>query len=178
MPSRRIRWKWLLSIMVCAGALHLVAVWALPRVIMWRLMSSSGMESASGVFKPPMTDANQRRVVMPSPDLLYAACVIDANQRPVRVRADPKLPNYWSIALYAANSDNFFVINDRQLGGRPVDLVVHASGVSAQSLPPGVRTVVAPGGRVLLLMRLLVADYALEREALEAARQSLRCEPA
>ena len=40
------------------------------------------------------------------------------------IRADPKTRSYWSIALYAANSDNFFVVNDRQAGGRPVDLVL------------------------------------------------------
>jgi len=170
--------RWLIGLLLCAVAVHLLAVWALPRVIMWRLMSSGGMQAQTGVFLPPMTDASQRRVVMPSPDLLYAACVIDASTQPVRVRADPQWSSYWSIALYAANSDNFFVINDRQAAGKPVDLVIHAPAATPPALPAGTQAVAAPTDRVLLLMRLLVADYGAQRTALEAARRSLRCDPA
>jgi hypothetical protein len=44
-------------------------------------------------------------------------------------------------------------------------------------LPAGAKVVTAPSGRGLLLMRVLVGDYAAEREAVEAARRSLRCTP-
>ena len=180
--SRALRsWptRWL-ALLALAAAVHLAAVWALPRAIMWRLASggSSNMPSEGGVLLPPMTDHTQRRVVMPSPDLLYAICSYDLATRPLRLRADPKLPTYWSIALYAANSDNFFVLNDRQAAGAPVDLVLIGPDMAKPgALPAGARLVKAPGGRGLLLMRVLVGDYAAEREAVEAARRSLRCTP-
>jgi len=117
-------------------------------------------------------------VVMPSPDLLYATCAFDVRQRPLRIQADPKLPGYWSIALYAANSDNFFVLNDRQAAGAPVDLVLVGPDTAKPGvLPAGAKVVTAPGGRGLLLMRVLVGDYAVERESVEAARRTLRCTP-
>ena len=53
------------------------------------------------------------------------------------------------------------------------------SSVTAKpgALPAGAKVVTAPSGRGLLLMRVLVGDYAAEREAVEAARRSLRCTP-
>jgi uncharacterized membrane protein len=181
-PLRRARGRalrGLLLFLAIAAVVHLLAVWALPRAIMWRLSATASAEERAGVYLPPMTDATQRRIVMPSPDLLYATCSIDVSERPLRIRAEPKTPNYWSIALYASNSDNHFVLNDRQAGGAPVDLVVVGPKAYAQApaLPPGARVVNAPTPKGLLLMRVLVADYAAEREVVEAARRTLRCEP-
>ena len=158
----RIRNPWYCRLEVLAAVAlltHVLVVWAIPYVI-------------------PMTDAPSRRVVMPSPDLLYALCPFDVRQQPFRIQADPHPPGYWSIALYAANSDNFFVLNDRQAAGAPVDLVlVGPETGKASALPAGAKVVTAPSGRGLLLMRVLVGDYAAEREAVEAARRSLRCTP-
>lgn len=175
---RRLRHGLLL--LAAAAAVHLLAVWALPRVVMHRLSASALPEERSSVVLPPMTDHTQRRIVMPSPDMLYAACALDLSERPMRIRADPRTEHYWSIALYAANSDNFFVINDRQAAGAPVDLLLLGPGPYAQPpVPaPGARTVTSPTAKGLLLMRLLVADYAAEQAVVEAARRTLRCEPA
>jgi hypothetical protein len=38
--------------------------------------------------------------------------------------ANPRLTGYWSLALYASNTDNFFVLNDHDAGMRPVKLLV------------------------------------------------------
>ena len=164
--------------LVCA--VHAVALWLVPRAIMQRVLSSvpEAGDRARGAYFPPMTDASQRRIVMPSPDLLYATCVFDLSSRPLRVRADPKTRGYWSIALYAANSDNFFVINDRQAQGRPVDLLLVGSDRGAVTAPDGALVVRAPGARGMLLMRVLTGDYATEKAEVEAARRTLSCEPA
>lgn len=173
------------AVAAIAAGVHLLAVWALPRLIMHRVLTTTPAElgarndaqAAATVYFPPMTDAAQRRIVLPSPDLLYAVCRFDLARAPLRVRADPKLPGYWSVALYAANSDNFFAVNDRQLAGQPLDLVVVGTqGSTPSALPPGARVVVAPSARGLVLMRVLVADYAAERERVEAARRTLRCD--
>jgi uncharacterized membrane protein len=168
----------LAAVAVAAVAIHAAVVWALPRLIMQRVVAASAPERSAGVFLPPMTDHEQRRIVMPSPDLLYAACAFDVGEQPLRVQADPRAPGYWSIALYASNSDNFHVLNDRQAAGRPVDLVVVGpkAYASAPAVPAGATLVTAPTARGLLLMRVLVADYAAERAVVEAARATLRCE--
>ena len=178
----RRRSPWYLRIELLAAVTlltHLAVVWAIPPVIMAVLSASAPAEGRGPgvVYFPPMTDHTQRRVVMPSPDLLYATCAFDVRRQPLRIQADPKLPGYWSIALYASNSDNFFVLNDRQAAGAPVDLVLVAPGSAPAGLPPGAKVVTAASGRGLLLMRVLVGDYAGEREAVEAARRTLRCTP-
>ena len=47
----------------------------------------------------------------------------------------------------------------------------------ASVIPPGARTVTTPSPKGLLLMRVLVADYTSQKEVVEAARRTLRCEP-
>lgn len=160
-----------------ASAAHLLTVWALPRAIMQAVLAQMPAGAAGGAYLPPMTDHLQRRIVMPSPDLLYASCAFDLRERPLRIRADPKMPDYWSIALYDANSDNFFVLADRDAAGRPVDLVLTSADTPAPSLPAGARRVDAPSARGLLLMRVLVGDPASGQAEAESARRSLRCEP-
>jgi uncharacterized membrane protein len=179
LSSRRRLWAWRIgATLALAAAVHLLAVWAVPRVIMGHVLSAAQPEKTTGVFLPPMTDASARRIVMPSPDLLYATCAFDVGTRPLRIRADPKSPRYWSIALYADNSDNFFVINDREAAGKPIDIVLIGPKAYAQApaLPAGANVIDAPSARGLLLMRVLVADYAAEKSVVEAARGTLSCE--
>jgi uncharacterized membrane protein len=177
-PRGRRWWPRVAALLAAAAAIHALAVWAVPRAIMQRVIASAAPERSAGVFLPPMTDASQRRIVMPSPDLLYALCAFDVGAAPLRIRADPRAPNYWSIALYASNSDNFFVLNDRQAAGRPVDLVLLGPRAypAPPAIPEGATRVSAPTERGLLLMRVLVGDWAAEREAVEAARGTLSCE--
>lgn len=176
---RRSPWYLRLEVLVgLALVTHMLVVWAIPYGIMAALSAAAPAEGRGPglVYFPPMTDHTQRRVVLPSPDLLYATCAFDVRQQALRIQADPKLAGYWSIALYAANSDNFFVLNDRQAAGAPVDIVLVAPGAAIPpALPDGARVVTATSGRGLLLMRVLVGNYAAEREAVEAARRTLRC---
>lgn len=173
----------ILTLATTAVLVHLGAIWAAPRLVMGVLLQgpqSRELNMHNQAAYPPPVDANSRRVVMPSPDMLYSVCAFDLRQGPLRIRANPRLDNYWSIALYGANSDNFFVLNDRQAGSAPVDLwLVADAGNSAQGSPPsGAQVVVSPSRTGLLLMRVLTGDYAAEKERVEAARRTLRCESA
>lgn len=172
-----------LGMLLTAVLVHLLAVWATPRLIMNRVMSASVtsyFKPVRGVVFPPPVDASSRRVVMPSPDLLYSLCVYDLGDGPLRISAQPELDTYWSVALYADNSDNFFVQNDRQTGGGRLDLwlVSQGANTSAPTVPEGSRVVVSPSRRGLLLMRVLTGDYETEKALLERARRTLQCGPA
>ncbi len=166
---------------IVAATAHALTVWAVPRLIMDRIIvlgaADSGLERANGVTLPPPTDHTQRRIVMPSPDLLYATCFFDLTDEPMRVTLSTDYPRYWSIALYASTSDNFFVVNDRSAPDGRVELIVTAaSHDSATSIPQNSETqVVSPTHRGMLLMRLLVNDDPEVRAAAESARRSLRC---
>ena len=113
-------------------------------------------------------------------DRLYAVCIYDLTQAPLRITASPGLDTYWSIALYAANSDNFFVINDRQVGKGAVDIWLVSPDGNARTppVPAGAQVVVSPSKEGFLLMRVLTSDYASEAAVLEPARRSLACTPA
>jgi len=171
-----------LTLITTAILVHILAVWAAPRLIMQVLMHGPIAQTMNmqnrAAFPPPVTAA-ARTVVMPSPDLLYSVCVFDVRDGPVRISANPKLKSYWSIALYAANSDNFFVINDRKSGNKPVDLWLVSGGGSPNTppIPAGAQVVVAPSRTGFLLMRVLTGDYEAEKAVIEPARHTLTCTP-
>jgi uncharacterized membrane protein len=156
-----------------AVLVHLLAVWAAPDIIM-RVAGNKIGAGIGGVLHAPPITAQSRTIVLPSPDMLYSVCLFDLSTGPMHITANPKLSSYWSIALYAANSDNFFVLNDQQARGKPVDLQL-VSSQSAAAASPG--AVVAPTDSGLLLMRVLTGDYEAEKAVLEPARRSLQCTP-
>lgn len=187
--------RWLALGLLFAALAHLATVWALPRLIMREAMgriaqetdAQSAPQAATGVYLPPPTDHTQRRIVLPSPDLLYATCALDLSKGPVRITARVEHPRYWSVALYGANSDNFFVVNDRSTAARPsaphrLDLQVVPPGTDRATLATDAGSVVveAPGAKVLLLMRLLLTDDPTDLPMAQVARATLRCggEPA
>jgi len=172
-----------ITLLVTALLVHLLAVWAAPRLIMQVLMNGPAaqkMNMHNQAAFPEAVTAKSRSVVMPSPDMLYSVCAYDLREGPLRVHAAPALRNYWSIALYAANSDNFFVRNDRQAAGRPVDLWLVAPGGDPQQKPPpaDAEVVVSPSRTGFLLMRVLTTDYQAEKAVVEPARRTLQCTPA
>lgn len=167
------------SFIAAVVLIHLLTIWAAPRLIMQVVMNGPRAQTVNmqnrAAFTPPITSAS-RDVVMPSPDMLYSMCVFDLNKGPVRVTANPELKSYWSIALYAANSDNFFVVNDRQAGGAPVDLWLVGPETKSVAAPAGSKQVDSPSTQGFLLMRVLTGNYEAEKSVVEPARRTLRCE--
>jgi len=170
----------LLALLLVAVAAHALTVWALPRLIMaevLRVTRNEGATSSGAVLRPPPADHTARRIVMPSPDLLYATCSLDLSEQAAKISADIDYPRYWSIALYADNSDNFMVRNDREHGARALRWLIVASDASYPvAAAPDVEIIKAPGSRVLLLLRMLLPEDEAGRSAAEAARKTLRCD--
>ena len=107
----------------------------------------------------------------PSPDLLYSKCVYDVSGGPVRI-VTPVPDGYWSMSVYAANTDLVAVVNDRELPEHRLDVVLATSG---QSTPEGARVIRVPQPRGVALFRTLVSDPAQETP-LDALRREGRCE--
>ncbi len=106
----------------------------------------------------------------PSPDLLYSKCVYDVSAAPVRITT-PVPDGYWSMSVYAANTDLVAVVNDRELPERGLDAVLALEG---QAVPAGVRVIRVPMARGAALFRSLVRDAA-DEPALDALRRRGRC---
>jgi uncharacterized membrane protein len=181
--------RWLALGLAVAVLMHLLTVWALPRLIMREAMARIAQETAAqaraqgapqaatGAYLPPSTDHTQRRIVMPSPDLLYATCALDLSKGPMHITAEVAHPRYWSVALYGANSDNFFVVNDRSAAAQRLDLWVVPPGADRTTMKAedGSTVVEAPSRKVLLLMRLLLTDDPTDLAIAKATRSTLRC---
>ena len=112
----------------------------------------------------------------PSPDLLYSHCVFDLSRAPLKVTTAAPVDTYWSVAFYADNTDNFFVLNDTQAQGRPTTIVLVGPGRVVPPQAEGIYVVSAPSMKGIVLFRTLVADDAREPE-LDRQRRAANCEP-
>ncbi len=153
---------------------HWVTLYYVPYYAMGRAME--GPSTAVGWNKELATKratAESRAIVRPSPDLLYTICAYDLSQGQLHVSAPVPKGTYWSVALYSDNTDNFFVVNDKQAGPLGfVDFVVYFDGTR----PPleDIPKIKAPTKKGLVLFRTLVNDEAKIAE-LEAARKETKC---
>ena len=70
-----------------------------------------------------------RQIVMPSPDLVYSSCVYDLAAGDLVIAGElPPEGHYWSLSLYAHNTDNYFVLNDRELPERSFSITRQPQG--------------------------------------------------
>jgi uncharacterized membrane protein len=170
--------KNLLLFLAIAAAANLGTVLVLPWLVNAWVMHKIAAKGGENVALPaPRADASARTVVRPSPDMLYTACVFDISQRPLHIRA-PVQDSYVSVAAFAADTSNFFAVNDSALapgpdGKKHFDLVI-ARDVSA-TVPAGARLILAPSDRGLILFRSLIPHEADLPHLLEVqSRQECR----
>lgn len=151
---------------------HLGVVHAMPKVMMGAAiarLSGSGFNIWRAADRvTPMS----RTIVRPSPDFAYFACAYDLRSGPVRLHAAP-WRDYWSLSLYADNSDNFFVIDDREARNGATLTLIRAG----RTPPEDVAGIVeSPSTRGVALIRRLAPTPALHAAANEAGRADV-CAP-
>ena len=172
--------RWMLRgvvTLVLAAGLHVAVVTLIPFTITTTFMARAAKDFGTNraVALPLPTDTS-RAVVKPSPDLLYAVCIFDVAQGPMRVSVVPP-DTYWSLSLFDRNSDNFFKLGESDVkDGRVEFVLVAASQHDAGTAKFPADTIVeAPGTSGVLLGRFLVLD-ATKAASAEAAQRSVRCE--
>ena len=159
--------KYVWTALAASVIAHLAVVHASPRFIMGgaidRLSKTAGVNTWRASER---ITAASRQIVRPSPDFAYSACVYDLSRGPVLISTTPWEP-YWSLSLYAANTDNFFVIDDREARyGAEITLVR-----AGRSHPEGAATVVeSPSQRGIALIRRLAPSPDTYSAAAEVAR--------
>jgi uncharacterized membrane protein len=149
---------------------HVGTVLVVPNAIMSIAMTRIG-ETAGGTNKlyhtPKVTPQNQT-IVRPSPDLAYSICALDLSKGPVRAFIG-KGSDYASAAIYGANTDNVFTLNDRQIGTEGARLLIVGTG-AGDGTAAGETLVRVHGTRALLLVRRLApSDDAFARVQRERA---------
>ena len=172
-----MRWiRWGLFTLVLATAIHWLVVSEAPSFIMWRALGKFAQGRVNSIsFSERATEAS-RAIVKPSPDLLYSTCAFDVSRRPLKIVTAAPSDTYWSVALYADNTDNFFVLNDRAAKSRPATIILLGPGQSAPIDTVGTITVNAPSTKGLVLFRTLVNDDKREAE-IDQARRAATCQP-
>lgn len=171
------RWiGWGVFTLAVAAAIHWAAVAFTPDFIMSRAMSGMATKGVNTITHTERATAASRRIVKPSPDLLYSHCVFDLSRAPLKVTTAAPADTYWSVAFYADNTDNFFVLNDTQAQGRPTTIVLIGPGRIVPPQAEGVYVVSAPSMKGIVLFRTLIADDAREPE-LDRQRRAASCEP-
>lgn len=161
--------KYVWAALIAAVLAHVAFVHFAPRVMMSIAIDRLGDGRTNfWRFGERVTPAS-RTIVRPSPDFAYSACPYDLGQGPVLIQVAP-WDAYWSLSLYADNSDNFFTLNDREARfGGEVTLVR-----AGQAHPEGASMAIeSPSQRGIALVRRLaprVEDFAA---AAEVAREDV-----
>lgn len=168
--------RWGVFTLILAAIIHWASVAYAPDIIMSRAMAAIGAKSTNKISHGERATAASRRIVKPSPDLLYSQCVFDVSRRPMKITTAAPTDTYWSVALYASNTDNFFVLNDTQAKGQPTTIVLMGAAQNVPPQPEGTIVVTAPTPRGIVLFRTLINDDAREAE-LDQQRRAAKCEP-
>ncbi len=160
---------WCLLTAILTAIVHYAFVLAYPYLVMSvAIRRGTKMLGKNSITHKPKPTAEFRDVVRPSPDLIYSGCVFDVSEAPLRIQAT--LPGtYMSLSLYGNNTDNFFGINDLEIDGTRLELLL----IGPKSLVVGdgsIPIVRAPSNRGIMLFRYFVSDGA-EAEKVEAARR-------
>lgn len=115
-----------------------------------------------------------RQIVMPSPDLVYSSCVYDLAAGELAISgALPPVGHYWSLSLYAHNTDNYFVLNDRELPARDFSIIVRRK--RGRGVAPGATVVESPTQTGIVLIRM-IQRKAEDLPLIQSAQQSIRCD--
>jgi len=72
----------------------------------------------------PFPAEDSRAVVMPNPDFAYVSMFYDLDKGPIYISGLMPDSTYWSVALYEANTNNYFVKNDQQFDTNELDVII------------------------------------------------------
>jgi uncharacterized membrane protein len=163
---------WIVMTLVLATVVGVAAVRFYPSA----LMAAVGTRyEPNRVFHVPKVTAGKLRIVRPSPDLLYSLAVFDLSDGPIRITA-PVPPSYVSLSLYASNTDNFYVTNDREIEGPGFDVTL-VGPEDPGPTPERSRVVRAPSETGVIVFRYFTGDGSRVDE-IRSARRGIALRPA
>ena len=167
------RVKWILTTFVLAAVIHVLTVIAIPYGIMLALKFKADRK-VNTLFHAPRVTAESRRVVRPSPDLLYSACVYDVSKEALRFTA-PVPDTYWSLSFFASNTDNFFVVNDRGVKSKLVKILLVGSNTPYPG-PGDAQVVISPTNKGVAIFRILIKNEDRLNDLIQVQKQAT-CRP-
>ncbi|MFN9848637.1 MAG: DUF1254 domain-containing protein [Alphaproteobacteria bacterium] len=153
-----------------AGALYVIPYVATD--IMWRSFEKAGAKH-NRLSPATVRTARTAKVVADNPDTLTRSSIINLEDGPVLFEAEvPTGENYWSVSLFAHNTDTYFVANDRKTGAGSYRLLIKAKG---QPTPAGLAVddvAVSPSTKSFLIIRAIMEDRN-DKPGVEALRATV-----
>jgi uncharacterized membrane protein len=154
--------RWVVTSLVLAVVILLVALRRFPafvtRVYVRRFGRWIGFEPWNRFQRASLPHAGADRVVRSSPDMLNMFGAFDASAEPVRIRCFvPGWDAYWSISLYAWNTDNFYVLNDQMRKAGELELIIVRPGGKHQK-KENEEVVTSPTARGVIVIRAVVKN--------------------
>jgi uncharacterized membrane protein len=162
---------WIVATLAVAAVVHYFTLVRTPGFIMNRVMMRMG--EVNHIHHQGRVTAASRGVVRPSPDLLYSVCPFDLSQGALHVTAKVPQGTYWSVSIFDSQTNNFYVMNDRQVKGA-VDLVV-MTGLTDVRIPGDATKIISPTAKGLVLFRTLINDEK-NFAAIDRLRRTANCE--
>lgn len=138
-------------------------------------LTADGVTTNMASHAPPVSETS-RRVVRPSPDILYSICPFDLAHAPLLIEVPwPEDGSYASVSFYDANSNNFAVISDRDV---ETNFTTISLAHRFESYVPGEadQSVSAPTKTGIILYRRIVSAADTTQVALQE-RAAFRCGP-
>jgi uncharacterized membrane protein len=173
---------WVAATAFLSAAIHCIVIVGYPYLLMqgWhRRLVAEGARNQF-VHGGTLTAQDRDRPKRGSPDLAYSAMAYDLSGGPLRVTI-PLTGQYMSVSLYAANMDNYFVLNDRQAQSGQFDFVLIGPATpdvaNPDSKSEALPTVRAPNAKGIALLRFLVLRPG-EMDKIKSVRKSIRCDVA
>jgi uncharacterized membrane protein len=160
--------KYVIGALLAAIVAHFALVFATPRLLMNIAIERIGADGYNTWRVSDRVTAASRQIVRPSPDFAYSACAFDLRHGPVVLSVAP-WDTYWSLSLYGANSDNFFVIDDRE-ARRGVEITLMRRG---QARERNSRIIESPSTRGIALIRRLAPTPQRYEAAREVAAEDV-----
>jgi uncharacterized membrane protein len=158
--------KYVLGALAFAVATHFAVIHIVPRALMSVAIERLGAGGTNMWRTADRVTPLSRAIVRPSPDFAYSACVYDLAQGPLTIRVAP-WDTYWSLSLYGDNSDNYFVVDDRE-----ARMGVEITLVRRGRRPPedAARVIESPSQRGIALIRRLAPTLEDYNAASDVAR--------
>lgn len=162
--------KYILAALLIAAGAHFAFIYATPRVLMNVAIERLSEGGTNAWRLAPRVTPQSRTIVRPSPDFAYSTCAYDLSRGPLLLRS-AAWSQYWSLSLYAANSDNFFVIDDREARHGANIVLVRGNAPDTD-----LQVVRSPSTRGIALIRRLAPTADAHRRAQDAAQSDV-CAP-
>jgi len=169
---------WAVYVLVLAAAVHIAVMLYIPRFLtsaaVSRIYRDRDDWHINTLEYAALRSAGTDTIVRDNPDTIASFAVLDVSRSPVRVHCVvPEGGGYWSVSLFAWNTDTFYVVNDLEAPAPEFDVTVVKRDSLYQPLPRE-RVVVSPTDRAVLLVRMNVTDRQDEGEVARLAEVQRR----